>query len=305
MNLRTLATTVVATVAIVLSTCAATASATVVLGPDWNPYTSTIEATNESGHAVLTSAGVKVECSSSIVGKVETDGSGITAEGKLSSLTFKSCTNGNIVNVKKGGSLIFHTKGEGTGNGTVTSTGAEIEVTVKTIFGTLTCIYTTSSTDIGTLTGTDTTLSNATLDISATVSRTGGSELCGSTATWTGSYLISTPWALTVNDQDVEPIIKVDLAQDLPKFKENDVKEPTIEDDGSKIAWTLVKVEVSISSGGWSLENAATCSGIMVKAKGAVCKVKIKCLSKGDALLMLYVSYGKISTMRGMRMRCA
>ncbi|MGN6215384.1 MAG: hypothetical protein ACTHN7_00280 [Solirubrobacterales bacterium] len=63
------------------------------------------------------------------------------------------------------------------------------------------CIYETNETEIGTLTGSKTTGSNATLDIKATIPRTGGSGgvFCGSSAPLTGSLKITSPTTLNVD----------------------------------------------------------------------------------------------------------
>jgi hypothetical protein len=158
-------------------------------------YTGKIVAANENGHISLHgSNGVTIECAGTVEGTVESHGAGVTAEGKISKLTFPNCTNGNVVHVKKTGSLVAHSTAT-TNNGTLTSNGAEVEVTAASIFGTITCIYTTTNTSIGTLTGG----TPATLDISATIPRTGGSSLCGSSGTWTGAYKVSSPANLTIH----------------------------------------------------------------------------------------------------------
>ena len=178
---------------------AGVASATILTSPAGTTYTSTIKAT--STESSLDGAFVTVTCKHSAVeGKVESHGAGVTAGGKISSLTFTECN--FPTTVKKAGSLEIHTtkvtdaNGEVTepvnGNGTLTSTGAEIEI--ATSVGT--CIFTTSATDVGTVTGGTT----AKLDIaSAKIPRTGGNFLCGSSGTWTGSYTINTPDTLLVD----------------------------------------------------------------------------------------------------------
>jgi hypothetical protein len=195
MNLRKkLAAPLVIAVAAVCG-CVPAASASVFIGPEELLYTGAIEAASEGSHVVLSgSNGIKTECSSSLKGSVESQGSEVTAEGKLSSLSFSGCTNGSAVHVKSAGTLIAHATSAD--DGTLTSTGAEVEVTANTIFGTISCIYTTSATDFGTFTGSATTSGNATIDVSATVPRTGGNFLCGSTGTWTGSYKVSAPSTL-------------------------------------------------------------------------------------------------------------
>jgi hypothetical protein len=140
-----------------------------------------------------------VSCTNSTVeGKVEQHGASVTTAGKISSLTFTGCN--YPVKVLKVGSLEAHTTAiKGTdADGTVTSNGAEI--TIETSIAN--CLFTTANTDIGTgsLTSTTTTGGNATLDIkSAAIPRTGHSFFCGSSATWTGSYRVTTPTTLYVD----------------------------------------------------------------------------------------------------------
>lgn len=126
-------------------------------------------------------------------------GSNATVSGSLSEqllngdpkgLTFSGCN--AEVTVLRAGSLEIHTRTTSAdNNGTVTSSNAQVTVT----FSGFHCIFTTSSTDIGTLTGSSNTKATATLDIEATIPRTGGRSgaFCGSTAQWTGFYKITTP----------------------------------------------------------------------------------------------------------------
>ena len=176
---------------------AGSASATILTSPAGTTYTSTIKAT--STETSLDGVFVTVTCAHSAVeGKVERHGASVTAEGKVNSLTFSSCN--YPTTVKKAGSLEIHTQNEGgaaNNNGTLTSTGAEIEI--ATSVGT--CIFTTSiftpdATDLGRVTGGTT----AKFDITAaTIRRTGGNILCGWEGEWTGSYTINTPDTLLVD----------------------------------------------------------------------------------------------------------
>ena len=165
---------------------AGVASATTVKSGGSN-YTSTITA--ESSNSSLDGSFITVSCANSHVqGKVESHGAGVTAEGKISSLSFTNCN--YPVTVKKSGSLVAHTTT--TPNGTLTSTGAEIAI--HTSIGE--CVFTTNATSIGTLTGG----TGATLDIdSSAIPRTGGSFFCGSSGEWTGNYTVSVPSNITLH----------------------------------------------------------------------------------------------------------
>ena len=142
-------------------------------------------------HTVFTT----ITCQSSTVkGTVSQHGAAVTVRGTVSTLTFTDC-GGDEVKVLKAGSLEAHGSAT-TGNGTITSIGAE--VTVHTAIG-IDCIFSTSNTDLGTLTGSNVTKSNATLDISASIPQTGHSPFCGSKGEWTGSYKVTGPTSLEVH----------------------------------------------------------------------------------------------------------
>jgi hypothetical protein len=180
-----------AVAAAALMAFAAAAQANPLTSPAGTAYTSTIKAESE-GTITLHGTFTDVNCKkSALEGKVESH-SETTAGGKLSSLTFSECD--WPVKVLAPGSLEVHSSGSG--NATATSSGAEI--TIEASVGK--CIFTTSSTDIGTLTGSGVTGGNATLDIgSSSIPRTGHSIFCGSAGTLTGSYKVTTPSTLDVD----------------------------------------------------------------------------------------------------------
>jgi hypothetical protein len=175
-----------------------TASASVITSPAGTVYTGEIKGEVENGHAILHSENAPtaftVECGGTVAGSVSQHGQSVTAGGAISSLAFSNCTNGATVVVNKAGSLEVHEKqGGGQFDGTATSSGAEITIHVPVL--NIKCIYTTSNTDVGTLTGG----TPATLDInSATIPRTGGSAFCGTGGFWTGNYVVTTPGTLLV-----------------------------------------------------------------------------------------------------------
>lgn len=175
-----------------LSTFPPPASANPLTSPAGTFYTGEIKAESE-GATELHGSFEPIKCSkSTIEGKVESHSS-TTAGGKVGSLTFSECN--YPVKVLSPGSIEIHSSGGD--DATATSNGAEI--TVETSFGG-SCIFKTSNTDIGTLTGTDTTASNATLDVgSSIIPRTGHSVFCGSSGTWTGSYKVTTPGSLYID----------------------------------------------------------------------------------------------------------
>lgn len=96
-------------------------------------------------------------------------------------LTWSGCT--TTVDTLAPGALEVHHIA-GTDNGTLTSSGTE--VTIK--FLGVSCLFKTSATDIGTLTGGN----PATFDISGTIpSPTGG--FCPASGNWSGAYKVTTP----------------------------------------------------------------------------------------------------------------
>jgi len=166
------------------------AGANPLTSPTGTGYTSTIKAESEGATTLHDERGTVVCEESNLEGKVESHGS-TTASGKASSLTFGGCN--YPVEVLKAGSL--EVKTTTAGHGTVFSSGAEIRI--KFLFWE--CVYSTNGTDVGTLTGSNVTGSNATLDIgAASIPRTGGSYTCSSSATWTGSYKVTTPSTLYI-----------------------------------------------------------------------------------------------------------
>ena len=136
-----------------------------------------------------------IECSASTL-KGKTSNTGASSETvtiPLESFTLAGC-NGEFV-VAETGQLEVHTReAGGSNNGTVTWSGMKLTTTFLGFH----CIFTTSNTDIGTLTGSSNIVSSEktpTLDIEAVIPRTGGRSgaFCGSTAQWTGSFKFSGP----------------------------------------------------------------------------------------------------------------
>jgi len=162
------------------------------------PVGTVIHAATPAGtHAVLHPPIGAIECNSTVEGTVSDAGSPTTtAKGTITTLAFTPCTNGAVVTVLKKGSLELHSTGGG--NATLTSIGAEVTVQA---FG-FHCIFGTGAgTDIGTVTSKTVGGGAATLDIAATIPRTGGTSgvFCGSTAQWTGNYTTTKPASLIVH----------------------------------------------------------------------------------------------------------
>ncbi|HEX5526911.1 MAG TPA: hypothetical protein VFX44_06900 [Solirubrobacterales bacterium] len=153
------------------------------------------------GHAIFDNEALgNIECNSTIEGSLTEPGTSTTTASapiKAGGLTFTNCTSA-IFQVLRAGTLEIHTQGSSANNnGTLTWTGAEWTVEK---FG-FHCIFSTSNTDLGTVTGSSTTGATATLDISARIPRTGGRSgiFCGESSPWTGSYKIDNPDWLDVD----------------------------------------------------------------------------------------------------------
>ena len=162
----------------------------------------TIHATNV-GEAVLDGT-VNIKCKkSTVIGTVGSAGSATTTlSGNISTLTFEEC-GANTVTVLNKGNLEAHTDPEGqpaNGNGTLTSTGAEVTVLTHNILGTVHCEYVTSETDVGTLDGSNNTGKTATLTVdSVPIPRRSTDFGCGSTSEWTAEYTVVTPDYLAID----------------------------------------------------------------------------------------------------------
>ena len=289
MNLRTLF-VLLAITGCVLWTSATASATTLTSWPEGTilegtTYTGNLVAEAE-GHLTLNNPISKIECASKVEGAVESHGEEVTAGGAVSLLSFTGCTNSWHVTTVSAGSLEVHQTE--LGNGTVTSSGATIEATR---FG-VTCRYATSSTTIGTLTGSYITGNDATLDVSASVPFHSGSALCGTSATgWTGSYKFSVPSALGLQNKDPKPGV-IDVPTGGRNFGVNEEKEVKVEDQNGPVDWTLDEIELGILEGSWSLVDASKCKGKEVKkAQGFICKVKVKCLGKGEARFRTIVSW--------------
>lgn len=176
---------VLATLAMALAAlvgAAGTASATIVESEAGNPLPSGTSFTGESeGTTILHPPIGSIECENSHVAGKSTNagGSGVNVNGNIEALSFSSC-NATVTVLKNGTLSVAHASGS---NGFVFSTGTEITV----VFAGFHCIFKTNNTSIGTFTGG----TPGTLDIEASIPRTGGSSgiFCGTTAALTGSYV--------------------------------------------------------------------------------------------------------------------
>lgn len=208
-----------AVAATALMVFASSASATILTDPVGKLNAGTLIRSEAEKAVTLHPPIGKIECAESTIdGNISKPGGAEeTVSVTINTFTFSGCN--ATVTVLKSGSLEIHTEFESTaatshqgssatGDGTVTSSGAEITL----VFAGFHCIFSTNNTDLGTLTGSHnfvvgkhgpliTYTSGPTLDLQATLPRTGGSSgiFCGSTAAWTGSYEILSPFYIDVD----------------------------------------------------------------------------------------------------------
>lgn len=143
--------------------------------------TPTVHLVNSGGHVTFANPIANISCSSTMEGAVASHGAGATVKLNLTNFSLTGCTNSWHYTTISAGSLEFHwTNGH---NGTVTWTGAKFDSTRLGI----TCVYQTSNTSIGTITGG----SPAKIDLAASIPIVAAesSGLCGTGNTkWEGGY---------------------------------------------------------------------------------------------------------------------
>jgi len=134
-----------------------------------------------------------VECKKSTLHATTTNEGNATETpvAHVLSLLFEECD--SEVKVLANGSLEVHWI-EGTHNGTLTSTGAEVTITKSTIFGKVHCIFKTNNTSVGDITGGNPAIFHST----AKIPKLTTSALCPEPAIWTATYEITEPTPLYV-----------------------------------------------------------------------------------------------------------
>jgi hypothetical protein len=167
---------------------ASPALATFATSPAGTVYTGTLKGESEGFIRWHTSILV-IECKGTMEGKIEVHGAGVTGKGQATAFTYKECNGNTTIQTLKKGTMEIHNAGSGVG--TITSTGTEGKAIIHSMG--VECIYTTNNTHLGVITDSSITKGTATLDLSATIPRTGGSFFCGNTATLTGVATVTTP----------------------------------------------------------------------------------------------------------------
>ena len=264
------------------SFAAATASATTLTGEGGTTLSAgtSISAQSE-GKTVFDAAVGAFECNKSeITGKTSnTGGASETVKVTVESYVNSECTPGTI-SVLKLGTIEIHTRTESEdGNGTVTWTGTEL----TTEYAGFHCIFSATNTDIGTLTGSATTGGNSTLDVAATITRSGGraGAFCGTTATWTAAYKLSKPGTLNV-DKGTPPPPSVVLSGEAPTGSVGETSTVTWKNTGTETATIADETD---SSETVAKTVGTTCATIA--AGGSCTNRKFECLKEGEATLTI------------------
>ena len=168
---------------------AGSASAATFTAPSGTEYTGTVHTTLESGTSAFLNAGLFTDtCTISTVHGHITTNNDTHATGPITAVTFEKCTVTTDTLSSKGTLTINKATTAVTGTGVEVTTGA---------FG-FTCIY---GMGAGTTLGTaKNTASGVTLAISAKLPlQPGSSGGCANPASWTGSYIITTPTGSVVH----------------------------------------------------------------------------------------------------------
>lgn len=167
---------------------ASPALATFATSPAGTVYTGILKGESEGlvqWHTAFTTS----ECEGTVEGKIESHGAGVTGAGQATNFSYTNCNSSLTIETIEKGTIEIHSAGKGVGTITSSKTRA------RGIFHSVgvECVYETSNTDIGVVTDSSITGSTATLDLSATIPRVGGSFFCGSTAALTGVATVTTP----------------------------------------------------------------------------------------------------------------
>lgn len=173
---------------------ASPALATSATSPAGTVYTGTLAGTSE-GKVIWHTAFLKAECNGTMEGKIEVHGAGVTGKGQATNYTYTECNSNITIETLVKGTLEIHATGKGIG--TITSSGTRGRGVFHS-FG-IECIYETNNTDLGVVTDSSITGGKATLDLSATIPRVGGSAFCGTTATLTAAAVVNTPATLFID----------------------------------------------------------------------------------------------------------
>lgn len=171
---------------------AAQAAATVMTSPAGTQIGAgtTIHFKEKNGKWKFTMTSDEIECSKFTMHIDATTSGGTLQTIDLDVTQVKQEECDAAVTVLKGGTIEYHTLSfPPPGRVTVTWTGLELKTEP---FPGITCIYTTSNTDVGSVSGG----TPAVFNLSGTIPRTGGSFLCGSSATMTAEYEATSPGTL-------------------------------------------------------------------------------------------------------------
>jgi hypothetical protein len=183
--------------AIALMAIAGHASATVLTSSTGEVGTVGTEGTAVAEGSLTLSGTVNVTCKKATIEGVLTNAgsSSTTASGSITNATVEECGSTTVTIVNKGTTEVHTDTESANGNGTITSSGAQVTGLTHSILGTVHCIYISNNTFAGTLTGSKNKEGgNATVVIeSVPVPQATTDFGCGSTSEVSGSFKAETP----------------------------------------------------------------------------------------------------------------
>jgi len=161
---------------------AGSASAQTLTAPAGTEYTGALESSLE-GSALLKAGFAEITCTTGSVGGSVTTNNSTEASGSITSVKFSNCGSATVTTLNNNGTLTILKSTHA-----VSGTGTEVTTAVA---GT-SCVYGlgATATALGTASNS---ASGVTLAISAKLPKISGGFLCASPATWTASYLVTSP----------------------------------------------------------------------------------------------------------------
>jgi hypothetical protein len=166
---------------------AGSASAQTFTSPAGTEYTGALSSSLE-GSALLKAGFAEITCTAGTVAGNLTTNNNTEASGSITAVNFSSCKEGQTVDtLNNSGTLTILKSGHA-----VSGTGTEVTTAVAGV----SCVYGLGSTakTLGTATNSGSgSTAKVTLAINTTLPKISGGFLCASPATWTASYLVTSP----------------------------------------------------------------------------------------------------------------
>jgi hypothetical protein len=162
---------------------AGSASAQTFTAPAGTEYTGAISSSLE-GSALLKAGFAEITCTAGTVAGSITTNNNTEASGSITAVSFSSCKEGQTVDTLNNNGTLTILKA----SHAVSGTGTE----VTTAVGGVSCVYGLGekATSLGTAANS---ASGVTLSIKASLPKISGGFLCASPASWTASYIVTSP----------------------------------------------------------------------------------------------------------------